>query len=487
MRVLLIHPSVGYYSRGMSTPLGLLSIGTYLETFGHEVRLYDRCMETVKPDHVIKSFSPDIIGVSVMSSRELKDAIHISKYFKKIGLTVVWGGQLPSLRAELILSADYVDMISIGEGEETWAQLLDCFASGDFQNVKGLAYKKDGKIFTNACRPFMDLSKLPAADWTLIDVPKYMQPYLGHKKMMYICSAKGCPARCTFCINVNFHHSTYRKRPTETVLQEIRYLIENHGLDSVYFSDEVWRIRRPDVLEFCQQIQDSGLQFHWGIDMRIGILSEEDYRLMYQSGCRWILFGIESGSKSMVDRIRKNINYDLVKPTIELLNSIGYTTMTTFIVGFPDETQEQLLETTRLINEVPSGLTPIFHFTPIPGTELYDQLVREGRYTEPESIEDLFSVVATESLGTNYSAVPDRDLKVIKNWYIWKSFTRKDAINNGKSFEFAKNTIQDGLLAISTKGILSFFINGFAALNEFLYIFYYAHMFPKIRKKYELK
>ena len=487
MRVLLVYPSAGYYNSGISTPLGLLSIGTYLEQFGHEVKLYDRCIDKMKLEKVVKAFAPDVVGVSVMSSRALKDAVRVSKFCQKNGLTVVWGGQLPSLQIELVLRSPYVDMVSFGEGEETWAELLDCFRDGDFQNVKGLAYKKDGEIITNPCRPFTDLSILPPTDWSLIDVPKYMLPYLGNQKMMYICSSKGCPARCAFCVNVNFHKSTYRKRPTQTVLQEIKYLIDNYGLDSVYFSDELWCLKRADAREFCQSIIDAGLKFHWGVDTRIDLFNEDDYRLMYQAGCRWLLFGIECGSDEMRRRVHKNYDHNKVIPTIAFLNELGITTITSFIVGFPDETAEQLRDTTRLIQDIHSGLTPIFHFTPIPGTEFYDELVKEGRYKVPEKLEDLYSQVATQSLGTNYSCVPDKDLKVIRCWFHWKSFTRKNAINNGKSFAFAKDTIIDGLRSISSKGVISFFVNGFTAFKEFAQIVYYSHRYPEIRKKYDLE
>ena len=487
MNVLLINPSVGYYDRTMSSPLGLLSIGTYLQQFGHKVRLYDRCVERIKLKKVMQDFCPDIVGISVMSSRGLKDAIRVSEYAKQCGLTVVWGGQLPSLQTELVLQKDYVDLVSYGEGEETWAELLTCLDSGDFSAVQGIARKKDGEIVFNPCRPFTDLAKLPVADWSLIDVPKYMQQYLGYRKMMYLYSSKGCPGRCAFCSNVNFHKSTHRKRPNADVLQEIKYLIEHYGLDSVYFSDEVWCIKRSDVLDFCRRVLDEGIRFYWGVDLRIGMFREEDFRLMYDAGCRWVLFGIESGSREMLERIHKHIDYDLIRPTIEMLTKIGYTAMATFIVGFPDETEEQLRETTRLIKALNVGLTPVFHFTPMPGTELYDQLVAQGRYHAPQKLEDLFDVVATESIGTNYSCVPDRDLKVIRNWVHWKAFTNKEAIRNGKSFEFAKQTIISGLRSISMKGAVSFIINGFSALNEFLYVFYYAHRFPKILEKYDLK
>ncbi len=488
MKVLLINPSVGYYDRTMSSPLGLLSIGSYLKHFGHEIRIYDRCVERTKLKTVLTQFSPEIVGFSVMSSRGLKDAIAVSKKMKSRGLPVVWGGQLPTMQLDLVIQNDYVDLVSFGEGEETWLELLQCFSgSRELSSVLGIAYKADGKVIRNPCRPFSDLATFPDADWSLVNPRKYMQQYLGYQRMMYLYSSKGCPGHCAFCPNVNYHKSTHRERPVEQILKEIRFLMENYGLDAVYFSDEVWRIRRSDVIEFCRRLKEENLGLHWGVDLRVGLFDEEIYRLMYDAGCRWIFFGIESGSREMQRRIHKNIDYDAIKPTVELLNRIGFTTMASFIVGFPDETQEQLRETANMINELPLGLTPIFHFTPLPGTEFYDLLVREGRYPLPRKLEDLFGIVATESLGKNYSCVPDADLKVIRCWYHWKSFTNKTAIKNGKSFEFARQTILSGLRTIAMKGAWSFVVNGFSALNEFLYVFYYSHMFPKTKKKYDLK
>ena len=488
MNVLLINPAVGFYDRTMSTPLGLLSIGSYLKHFGHTVRLYDRCVEKEKLNAVLEEFAPAVVGISVMSSRGLKDAIALSKTMKGRGLPVIWGGQLPSLQPDLVIQNDYVDIVSFGEGEETWLELLEHFAAHKpIDDVRGILYKKDGAVIRNPCRPFSDLGAFPPTDWSLIDVPKYMQTYIGCQRMMYLYSSKGCPGHCAFCPNVSYHQSTHRNRPNEQVIEEIKYLYTHYGLDGVYFSDEVWRTKRSDMQDFCARMMAEKLPVQWGVDLRIGLFNEEDYRLMYQAGCRWIFFGIESGSRDMQKQIHKNINYDKMKPTIELLNQIGFTTMSSFIVGFPDETEEQLRETARMLNEIPIGLTPIFHFTPLPGTELYDRLVAEGRYRLPQKLEDLLDIVATESLGTNYSKVPDTDLKVIRNWYHWKSFTNKTAIHDGKPFEFARQAIQSTLSVISMKGILSFFVNAFSAGYEFLYVFYYSHMFPKIKKKYGLK
>ncbi len=488
MRVLLINPSVGYYTRALSNPLGLLSIGTYLKQNGHNVKIYDRCVDKTDIDTILCDFKPQIVGVSVMSSRGLKDAIKISKLIKKSGCTVVWGGQLPSMQTQLVLKSDCVDIVSFGEGEETWKELLVCLENDeDYRQIKGIAYREEGNIIINSCREFSDLNDMPASDWSLLDVPKYMQTYLGCNKMMYIYSSKGCPCRCAFCSNVNFHKSTHRKRPNEYVIEEIKYLVENYGLDGVFFSDELWCVKKSDMVDFCNRVKESGLKFHWGVQLRIGMFDENDYRMMYESGCRWIFFGVESGSDEMLKSIHKNIDKQAIKPTIDALREIGITSICSFIIGFPDETVEQLRETVELIENVNSNLTPIYHFTPLPGTELYDKIISQNRYKEAKNLEELSRVVATESVGKNLSSVPTRDLRVIRSWYHWKGFTNKNAYTSGKSFEFAKQVILSGLHSISLKGPIHFFVDGFTALYEFLYVLWYSHMYPAVLKKYGMK
>ncbi len=488
MKILLINPSVGYYTRALSNPLGLLSIGTYLKQHGHEVKIYDRCVDKTKIENILKDFEAQIIGISVMSSRGLKDAIKVSKLLKRSKRLVVWGGQLPSMQTELVLNSNYVDLVSFGEGEETWLELVSCVESGkDYHDIKGIAYKKDGKILHNECRPFSDLKDMPISDWSLLEVPKYMQSYLGCNRMMYIYSSKGCPCRCAFCSNVNFHKSTHRKRPNEYVITEIKHLIENYNLDGVFFSDELWCLKKSDMLDFCNRVHENNLKFHWGVQLRIGMFNEEDYRIMYEAGCRWIFFGVESGSDEMLKIIHKNIDKNAIKPTMDALRKIGITSICSFIIGFPDETVDQLRETVEIIDNAKANLTPIYHFTPLPGTELYDQMILQDRYKEADSLESLAKVIATESVGENLSAVPSRDLRVIRSWYHWKGFTNKNAYSSGKSFQFAKQTILSGLHAISLKGPINFFVNGFSALYEFLYVLWYSHAYPNIIKKYNLK
>ena len=181
------------------------------------------------------------------------------------------------------------------------------------------------------------------------------------------------------------------------------------------------------------------------------------------------------------------MNVDNMLPTFRTLKEIGITSVASFIIGYPGETEQELRETCSMIQAIDANLTPVFHFTPLPATELYEQVTQSGEYKAASTMKDLSKEIATESIGQNLSAVPSRDLRVIRSYFHWKSFTRKDAIESNKDFTFALQTILNGLNAISKKGILMFFHDGFMALKEFLYVFWYANIYKSVKKKYGLK
>ncbi|MCR5041309.1 MAG: B12-binding domain-containing radical SAM protein [Clostridia bacterium] len=488
MRFLFFFPSTGYYNRAISNPLGLLAIGSFLKKNGHEVKIADRNIERIDLKKLFDSFRPDAVGISVMSARGIKDALKISRIGKENGVPVVWGGQMSSMQPELSLSSEYVDFVSYGEGEYTWLEIAEALEKKTpLTDIRGLIYLDgNGELVFTGERPFADLAEFGRLDFSLLQMEKYAQRYLGCKKMVYLYSAKGCPGNCAFCANTKFHKSTFRKRPTGYVVAEMKELSEKYGIDGIYFSDEVFCLKRSDVVEFCETLKRENIDVQFGIQLRIGICREEELQLLYDSGCRWALFGVETGNKEMQKRIHKHINYDIVRQTIEITDRIGITPVATFIVGYPGETEEQIRDTVHMINSLKTSLIPLSLFTPLPGTEFYNEVVASGAYTPPKDLRELSRLIATESVGQNLSAVPSRDLRVIKSWFTWKAFTDKQAVKSDKKFEFAIDTIVSGLSSISMKGVISFFVNGFAAMREFTSVFMYSHFFPSVIRKYDL-
>lgn len=491
MNVLFVNPEMKDYSRSVTTPLGLLSIASMLQANGFSVRIYDRTVQKESLDSVLKSFTPDLVGVSLISFKSYFDALAVSEKIKKFrSVPIVWGGPLASELPEATLKNACVDAVSVGEGEYTWLELAEAVRDGktDFSDVKGLALRAaDGSFVHTGERPFIDLGELPDLDWSLIPVEKYFQSNFGCKRMLYIYAAKGCPFSCTFCYNKEFHKCKYRKRPMEAVLRDIRYLVENHGTDGVYFADELWCRNKQELRDVCDSLRSLNLDVRWGCQTRIGLFDESDFKYMYDAGCRWLLFGVESGSRRILDAMNKRIAYDKIEQTFRDCRNAGIPPVGSFIIGYPGETPDDARETMALIERLDTTLVSLNFFIVLPATEIYYRLIEEGKFQPITDLGTLAKQDPMNHLRYNYSAIPDRDLKVLQAAVMWRSFEAGGKSIDGKRGTFAKKAIEDALHSLNSDSVGSFLRSAWTAGNEFLHYFFYAHAFPKIRKKYGIR
>lgn len=489
MKILFVNPATSRYARSVSLPLGLLSIASNLQNKGHTVKIFDRTVDKSGLQDILSSYEPGLVGISLLSYKSVADSLWVAKTAHSMNIPVIIGGPLPSVLTEQSLKYEFIDAVSVGEGEETWAELAEHYEKRekDLSEIKGLAYKNEiGETVYTAERDFADLSALPALDWSLIDVLKYFQSSYGCKNMLYLYAAKGCPYSCTFCYNKDFHKCTYRKRPVEILLSEIKFLVEKYGMDGVYFADELWCRNKAEMRDICEKLKSLNLDFVWGCQTRVGLFDEDDFRYMHSCGCRWIFFGIESGSKAVLERINKRIQYDKIVDTFRACRKADIACIGSFIAGFPDETVENLKETVQLINKLDTSLINLNYLALIPGSEIHKELIRTGRYSEVESLEEYIKISPMERLEYNFSAIPDKDIKVVKAYYMWRSFTASDVPGTEK-FGFAKKVVTDALKSVKAGNFTGFVVSTFNAGTEFLKTAYYANFFPKIKKKYGIK
>ncbi len=491
MNVLFINPKIRDYSRSVTTPLGLLSIASTLQANGFSVRIYDRTVQKESLADVLRAFRPELVGVSLVSFKSFFDALDVSEQIKKrLSVPIVWGGPLASELPEATLVNACVDAVSVSEGEYTWLDLAKAVRSGqtDFSGIRGLVLRApDGGCLRTEDRPFLDLGELPDLDWTLIPVEKYFQSNFGCKRMLYIYAAKGCPNSCTFCYNKDFHKCKYRKRPIEAVLRDIRYLAENHGADGVYFADELWCRSRQELRDVCDALRSLNLDIRWGCQTRIGLFDESDFKCMYDAGCRWILFGVESGSKRVLAAMNKRIDYDKIVPTFRDCRSAGIAPVGSFIIGFPGETPDDARETVALIERLDTDLISLNAFMVFPASDMYYKLVREGKYPAITDLRTIAKEDPMRYLRYNYSEIPDRDVKVLQAAYMWRSFRTGGKSIDGKRGSFTKKVIEDALHSLNGDSVASFLWSAWRAGLEFLHYFFYAHAFPKIKKKYGVR
>lgn len=207
---------------------------------------------------------------------------------------------------------------------------------------------------------------------------------------------------------------------------------------------------------------------------------------MYDAGCRWLYFGIESGSQTRQKDIKKKLNLQKAKQTIQNCAEIGIVTSTSFIISFPDETEEELIETLRYIESLNADILLPSFFGPIPKSEYYELLVKSGRLSDLKTYQECVEFKMMDSCGKNYSKVSTKELKVIFSHYAWTSFLRKYPNKEKKSRLVARRAIIQTLNTLREGTLKSMWLVIIAA-REFLEIVYYANMFPRVRKKYGLK
>ena len=490
MKALFVVPYNLDLIHAVSVPLGVLSISTYLNANGFETKICDLSVSHDSIRSVVKDYQPDIVGVSLCSVKHLDGAIHVSKTLHRLGLRVVWGGPFCDVADEsVLLNTGYPDYISFSEGEATWLEIMQRLAEGrTLEGCLGMAYLKDGKAVHTPDREFLDLTQLPELDYSLVDVPAYKQYLYGCDNLVYVYLSKGCPAHCTFCTNQLSHRCQYRRRSLAQFMHEAEVLVKQYGVNGMYFSDELCFFDKEQLHEVCDAFDASGLSFRWGFQTRIGVLGEEEFHRAYQSGCRWIDFGVESGNREQLRRMKKGIPYDKIEPTFRWCEEAGIISLANFIIGLPHETEAQLRDTLALASRIHSTQNSFFKFCISPNTVMGKEAIGEGLITYPiKKITDYRKIDFFRSKTENCSDVPTKELDVIQSFFLWKAIFRKEYGQETKSFDLLLKHIQTMLKRLSFLDPRCQILALTDLVAIFARFFLDTHLYPSIRKKYGLR
>ena len=487
MKVLLIMPVNCDVIHSESLPLGIMSIAAYLESFGVEIQICDLSIKRQSLEKVLDSFLPDIVGVSVTSIKAVDGALEVSKKLRKRKKTIVWGGPFCDMTiTQHIFDTGLVDIISFREGEETWLDLVRTLeTNGSLDSVKGIAFLRNGKIIKTDDRPFLPPEKLPRLNFNHVDIPIYYQHLYGCKKLLYLYWSKGCPGQCTFCYNHISHKHIRRRRPLSVFFDEVKELVTKYGMDGFYLADELAFATDHELYEFCDEIDKLEIPVKFGFQTRIGSLSRNAIIRSYQSGCRWIDFGVESGNKEILYKFRKNIPCNKIEETFDACNDAHIISIANFIIGFPDETKEQIQDTIDLAKKIHSTQNTFVQY--IAGPMLFDALEPQRfkkAYPEYKKLSDYKKNDFFKN-GYSLSEVPKKELNVIQSHFLWQAISQKDYFGNIDYYLFFRS-ISNFFHRLFTLRFLFAVKAVLEILGDFIRFFIEAHFYPKIHKKYHL-
>lgn len=365
MRVVLVQPPYSSdYLEEREPPLGILSIATVLWERGYWVQIRD-LQRSVRLGHLplddgfyalacdlILADSPDVVGFTAMSV-SLPSALLVAREIKarRPDVRVVFGGPQVTLCADLVMSRfPWVDIIVRGEGEATVVELLEAFEGRQpLSSVSGIHYRDAGELSSTPNRPVIeDLDTLLPIRYDLLEDLAYYKKEEDGLPSMPIDSGRGCPWGCTFCSTSLVWRRKFRLKSMPRLLSEMQALRERYGILAFSLQHDMFTTVRKLVVEFCEGLIAANNTLHWGCSSRVDMVDSELLHLMAQAGCRSIFFGVESASPELQNDMKKHLDVSLVLPVVKECADLKIAATTSFIIGFPEETEEQLNETLEM-------------------------------------------------------------------------------------------------------------------------------------------
>lgn len=375
MKVAVVYPEVYDLARFKENrkefpPFGVLYLSSVMELNGIEVKMFKISPQNTQLD--LRAF--DAVAFSIPSSATyglIKES-RISSFYSNDPLIMV-GGVHPNFYPEETLLDIKPHVVGVGECEETILELLQESKTRLFAKVKGVCFFNGSAPYRTMQRSLMiNIDALPLPARHLLD---YEDTVMSNRlsrtdlRMAHVMFSRGCPFPCRFCAAAQ---TKIQYRSGESARKELLHLIETYKIEGFAIVDDNFIVNKKKVYEICESIDDLGLK--WSALSRVDTVDEALLCKMHEAGCLEIKFGMESGSPTILQAMRKNITLDQIRTTIKLAYSIGIKVKLFIVHGYPGENLETTQETICILEEMATMIerVSLFRFVPLPGTYVFD-------------------------------------------------------------------------------------------------------------------
>jgi len=423
--IVLIQTFVGSFDE-MSTrlPESLLAVASVPVSKGYDVLIADQRVSPNFENEIIEGVGPEtvIFGLTAITGPQIRYGMEISKFLKARypDIPICWGGVHATLLPEQTVAHPLVDFVVVGDGEYVFCELFECLRDGkSYEDLRGIAYKDlNEQVVSNAgyvetthlektnsvkyvrkngaADVIRDLDSLPELPYHLVDFDSYkvFDDPKGRKSAT-LNTSRGCPFRCKFCSDPVINAGAWRGVSAERLLQKVDNLYTNHGVELIYFQDDYFPGSRKRFVQILEGLAKYEGKIGWTtLGVRadtITKLTDQELDLLKDSGCQSLEVGIESGNERVIKYLNKAETLDEMRQANKMLARLDIVVKYTLIVGFPSETDEEMMDTVKFALELerdnPNAYCLIFNFLPIIGTPFYVDAVNAG-FKSPESLED---------------------------------------------------------------------------------------------------
>ena len=370
MRVFLINirdPNFFTVSRGSrakngnirvigSPPIGIMILSAVLKRAGHECIMFDQA-NPVTPNEVIieriQKQKPDFIGLSFLSVTSYPYAKILLRQIRAANVKVplAFGGPFATINADLIkLQCPEVDFVCRGDGEQLIIDLVEHLDNPT--KVDGITWANEGQIVSNPDRvidndldqwPFPDRESLPLE--FVKALPLKVPVVISKKRFTIMQTSRGCAQSCVYCNIPDISKGRWRARSPQHVINELKYL-QSLGYGAVYFVDDNFLLQPKRIEEICKGINHNNITIQWGCEGRVDSVAQHLFPIMVKAHCKMLMFGIESGSQKILDRLGKKQMLGEIKKAIRDAKQAGVELVHGFfVISSPDETIEDVRAT----------------------------------------------------------------------------------------------------------------------------------------------
>ncbi len=279
-----------------------------------------------------------------------------------------------------------IDFVAREEFDYTCKEVAE---GAPLESITGLSFRRaDGSIQHNPPRAMIeDMDQLPWVSPVYkrdLTIEKYFIGYLQHPYVS-IYTGRGCRSKCTFCLwpqTVGGHK--YRVRSPQNVIEEVRWIKENMPeVKEIFFDDDTFTDFRPRAEEIARGLGELGVT--WSCNAKANV-PYDTLKIMKENGLRLLLVGYESGNDQILHNIRKGLRTDIARRFTSDCRKLGIAIHGTFILGLPGETEQTIRETIQFAVDINPHTIQVSLAAPYPGTELYDQAVKNGWLTANEQL-----------------------------------------------------------------------------------------------------
>lgn len=352
---------------------GPLLIAGIIERYGVRVSVTKRF-------HFDENLKSEIIGVSFQS---VSDVINyknvVRKMRSKTNALIIAGGPATVLPEIVFKHLPWIDLVVIGEGEKTIVEILKNINEKSFDEIKGIALMDNGKLVRTQKGHPVSLTERP-----LIHIPKDLQNQSLRGSNIYLETHRGCIGKCTFCLVPRLFGRRIRSRPMEEVVEEAKTL-KNAGVFRVAISGGTASLYGSENGEIKEKVFQNLLRNLCKIfgksnltaaDLRVDTVTKDVLESIKKYTRGDVEFGIESGSEKILNSMCKGFSLDDVREAVMQSKRIGLKVAGSFITGYPLEEAEDFEATRDIIHSLKLHNYAINIAEPIPGTPLFDQILR---------------------------------------------------------------------------------------------------------------